>query len=129
MANHVSINMEAITEERNKTTPGRLSFRSSIIVTVALNKKHNNLQSLKLKRKQLSKLLSLEQCLYEDSIPVQTLVAEGKLEEFKNTVKEHKLILEVDENSYTLLHLATIHIQEHNYYVIPHPKWYQPQEY
>ncbi len=114
MASHVSINMETIAEEKNKTTPGPLSFRSSAIVAVALKKRPNNLRSLKLKRKQLSKLLSLEQCLCKDSTPIQTLVAQGKLEELKNVIKEHKLTLEeVDENGYTLLHLATIHNQEH----------------
>ena len=57
--------------------------------------------------------LSLELCLYEDSVPVITLVTEGRLEELKSAVKEHNLTLtEVDANGKTLLHHAVLHNQE-----------------
>ncbi len=113
MSKQVSIELEPISEKKDNTVPSP-SFKSSAIVAAAVKRRRNtHTRSFSIKRKFSSKQLSLELCLYEGSVPVLTLVTEGRLEELKSTIQEHNLSLtEVDENGRTLLHHAILHNQE-----------------
>ncbi len=112
MSKQISIDLEPISEKKYKTVPS-LSFESSAIVA-AVVKRRPNISTRPFKNcKFSSKQLSLELCLYEGSVPVLTLVTEGRLEELKSAIQEHNLTLtEVDENGRTLLHNAILHNQE-----------------
>ena len=112
MSKQVSIDLEPVSEKKNKTVSSP-SFKSSAIVAAAVKRRPNNsTRSFRIK-KSSSKQLSLELCLHEDSVPVIILVTEGKLEELKSAVNEHNLTLtEVDANGQTLLHHAVLHNQE-----------------
>ena len=108
MSKQTSIDLEPIYEEKDKAVPSP-SIKST---PKAATLKRRLTRSFSIRRFSLRQL-SLELCLYEDSVPVITLVTEGRLEELKSAVKEHNLTLtEVDANGKTLLHHAVLHNQE-----------------
>ncbi len=110
MSKQISIKLEPISENKDKTVPSH-SLKSLAIVAAAFKRRPNN--STRAFTKCSSKQLSLELYLYEDTVPVITLVTEGRLEELKSAINEHNLTLtEVDENGQTLLHHAVLHNQE-----------------
>ncbi len=90
-----------------------IRFKSASIVTLAVKRRSAIIRSTWRTRRSQSKQLSLDQLVPEESTPLLTLVAEGRLEELKSTIREHKVSLRgVDKQGRTLLHHATLHGQE-----------------
>ena len=90
-----------------------MSFKSTALVATAVNKRRTGRKRTSwAKKRSSSKLSSLDSYVYEESVPIQTLAAEGRLDQLKSMIKEHDLTLnETDNNGCTLLHHAALHNQ------------------
>ena len=111
MEKQTAIEFETLSED-NKTTR-HVTFKSTALMAAAASKKKTDRRRTSwAKKRSSSKQLSLDLCMYNESIPIYTLAADGRLEELKSTIKQHDLTLtETDSRGNTLLHHAVSHNQ------------------
>ena len=108
MNKQTAIEFEPLTED-----PQHVSFKPTKQVINEVNRKKADKNRMSwAKKKSSTKRISLDLHFSDESVPIHTLAAEGRLEELKCMISEHGLTLdERDSNGCTLLHHATSHNQ------------------
>ena len=112
MNKQTAIEFEPLTED-SQNSPPQVAFKPTVQVTTPVNRKRTDKNRSWAKKKiSVTKRQSLDLFMHEESVPINAIAAEGRLEELKHMIEEHHLTLdETDRNGYTLLHHATLHNQ------------------
>ncbi len=99
--------------DRHTDNRPSVHFKSASVSTLAIKRLSMINRPIWKTRRSLSKQLSLDQTIPEELTPLVTLAVEGKTEELKCAIQEHKVSLRaVDKYGRTLLHIAALYNQE-----------------
>lgn len=96
-------------------TATSVSFKSTSISTLAFKRRSKTSRSMSMwkVRRSHSKQFSPDKGTPEESTPLLTLAAEGRVDELKSAIKQHKVsVCAVDKHGCTLLHHAARHDQK-----------------